>query len=146
MNSIKQRLRLDACFYSILLSFLCVLVFIGCHETTGVDADKLIGSWEIDVSANRGLIYTYNKDGTFTVEMSGKGNHSGFADHGRWNLEGAVLHSELDFASITNKGAKPAVYPVNSESVTVYELTDSSMAWGNSMLGSKLKLRRVSAP
>jgi len=126
-----------------ILFFFFLFLFLGCSRYVRVQEGKLLGSWQLDTPSKSGLIYTYNKDHTYTITLAGEKHFGGFATHGRWELTGDVLISDEEFASNTNTTARPINFPVNSEKVTIFELSDSIMVWGSNPLSGKFTLRRV---
>ncbi len=101
---------------------------------------KLIGSWEVEAPPPKKLIYTFQKDHTYTMTVTGQAG----AMQGTWRLGGNFLVMTLgSFAAYGMTNTMPVVKGMSTQKNTVVKLTDSAMAWRSVFLEPGLKFKRV---
>ena len=124
----------------------CVVLFVsfllcGCGYVP--TESKLVGSWQVVVPPPHKMVYTFQKDHTYTLTIS----PSPGAIQGKWKLEGNVLSLTMG-AFIANgmTNAMPVAKGLSTQKNVILRLTDSNMTWRTGLLGGRLKFKRTVSP
>ncbi len=103
---------------------------------------KLIGTWQVDLPTPKKLVYDFRTNHTYSMRIAGEAG----AMQGTWKLNANVL--TMTMGSFTANGMSnplPIIKGLSTQNTAVVRLTKSSMVWRVGMVGSGLKLRRVTA-
>ncbi len=101
---------------------------------------KLLGSWQVDAPLPNALVYTFQKDHTYAMMVTGMAGEMG----GTWRLDGNILVMTLkSFAAHGTTNTMPIVQGMNTQKNTIVKLTASAMSWRGVMLGEGPTFKRI---
>jgi len=116
------------------------ILLIGCQRP--VEETKLIGSWQVSVTPSRAIIFTYNRDHTMAVTVTGRKLSEHAAVTGDWRLEGNSLITTMrEFTNSFGAETTPLTM-FNNASYRIVKLSDSEMIWRGTGQWTGLKLKR----
>jgi hypothetical protein len=117
-----------------------ILVFLliaGCGVAP--TENKLIGTWQVELPPRQKIVYTFLKDHTYTMTISGQAGSL----NGTWTLESGILKTTMGSASAYGLTNAFPLTGLSSQKNLIVKLTDSTMVWRDPLRNSGLNLKRV---
>src|SRR5258708_932284 len=97
-------------------------LLVGCERP--VEESKLIGSWQVTVAPNRAIIFTYHRDHTLAVTVTGRKLSARSAIAGDWRLDGNSLVTTMrEFTNSFGAETTPLTM-FNNASYRITKLSD----------------------
>jgi hypothetical protein len=125
----------------LVLTITLVFLLAGCGRS--IQESKVVGSWQVYLNPKRAIIYTYRKDHSWTLTVTGRKFSEDTAVIGDWRLNGDQLVTVMRAVTNNNLAEIFSIAMFNNATNRIVELSDSVMIWRNEGQWRGFKLKRI---